>query len=551
MKELYKSFLDRLRVEKSVKIYGAGKFARTLCRLCDRKHIKVDFFVVTEREKNPTELLSRPVIALDQLPTSDLCNIVVGFEKREEMKRTVSFLLAHQVKNIIMVHPDLVNEIYCNFLIDEYSVQIFCEELRKRKKIIAYINDEEGEIILQYLKEKDIQIEAVCTDLPALLLSDNDTPVLSYEEMSEKSNDSTVVLTMNNVFWQRGFITKLRKSGFENIVLISEEIMQEIKQDHMRMVWESGKSGFHIVETVNIEKDFYAVQNDQGGGQYRWRVALWDRRPFKKEILENIRNGKMLEAYEKQFPNFNYLPYEEVLLGDIHNRDMNIEVYIARFHKDKITSHVVLPDWVIPIQVGKALTNIRIAEVCDDTGDNISLKNVDYSEGTALYWMWKNTHGQDYIGLFQYRRQMAMGADTLLQLSKYDVLLTVPTYILESIKDFFCQHFILEYDWKLMMKYIKQYDESYYETALKYEREQCYFSCNIFIMRRKYFDEMCSFIFSVLEKVDSYYNSISMVRKDRYLGYLVENLLSIYMMHNARRLKAAYTDMKFNHSLNN
>ena len=144
MKELYKSFLDRLRVEKSVKIYGAGKFARTLCCLCDRKHIKVDFFVVTEREKNPTELLSRPVIALDQLPASDLCNIVVGFEKREEMKRTVSFLLAHQVKNIIMVHPDLVNEIYCNFLIDEYSVQIFCEELRKRKKIIAYINDEIG-----------------------------------------------------------------------------------------------------------------------------------------------------------------------------------------------------------------------------------------------------------------------------------------------------------------------------------------------------------------------------------------------------------------------
>jgi len=109
----------------------------------------------------------------------------------------------------------------------------------------------------------------------------------------------------------------------------------------------------------------------------------------------------------------------------------------------------------------------------------------------------------------------------------------------------FCEYFVLEYDWKLMMHYIKEYDEAYYETAVKYENEQCYFACNIFIMRRKYFDEMCAFIFGVLEKVDGYYRNLPMVRKDRYLGYLVENLLSIYMMHNAKRLKAAYTDMKF------
>ena len=82
-------------------------------------------------------------------------------------------------------------------------------------------------------------------------------------------------------------------------------------------------------------------------------------------------------------------------------------------------------------------------------------------------------------------------------------------------------------------------------TALKHEKAHSYFPCNIFIMRREYFDEMCEFIFGVLEKVDGYYENIHMVRKDRYLGYLVENLLSIYMMHHAADRNIAYTDMKY------
>ena len=64
-------------------------------------------------------------------------------------------------------------------------------------------------------------------------------------------------------------------------------------------------------------------------------------------------------------------------------------------------------------------------------------------------------------------------------------------------------------------------------------------------MKRKYFDEACSLIFGVLEKIDAYYKERQLLRKDRYLGYLVENLLSIYVMHNASGLKIACTDMKF------
>lgn len=545
MRALYETFLKRVQEEESVKIYGAGKFAKTLCHLFDRNNIKVDAFVVADGKENPSELLNRPVISLDRLTQQDACNIVVGFEKREDMKKAASFLLDMHVRNMIMVSPDIVNDVYCNFIIDQDSKESLCSALAERKNIIAYINDIEGKSIVWYLRENGIRIEAVCTDMENLTLEE-DIPVLPYEEISDRHTDTTIVLTMNNVLWQRRYITRLRRSGFENIILIPDKIMREIKGDCRRLMWDKMGAGFHLQETENIERDFFAIQKEQGEKIYRWRIALWDEHP---EKLEYIRSGEMLHCYEKQFPDFVYFPYKEVPLHEIEKGDINIEVYMVRSHKDKKAEQIALPDWMIPIQAGKALTDVRIAEVCDDTGDNISLKNEDYSEGTALYWMWKNTSGQDYIGLFHYRRQMALGLDSLKNLAQYDVLLTVPTYASQPAKEFFCEHYILEYDWNILMRCIKEYDEDYFETALKYEKAQCFFPCNIFIMRRKYFDELCKLIFGVLKKVDSHYREIPMVRKDRYLGYLVENLLSIYMMHNAKRLKAAYTDMKFYYPL--
>lgn len=544
MRALYESFLERVKEGESVKIYGAGKFAKTLCHLFDRNNIKVDAFVVTDPKENTSELLHRPVIGLESLVYQEDCNIVVGFEKTEDLKKTTNFLISRRVKNIIMVSPKIVDDIYCNFVIDQGSTASFCRGMARRKKIIAYINDPQGEYIVRYLRSNGISVEAVVTDWPELALNE-DIPVLPYEQISGWEADGTVILTMNSINWQKTYITKLRRSGFENIILISEKIMKEMKGDYRKLFWAGMNAGFHLVEKANIEKGFYEIENERGKNTYRWRITPWDGYPYTKEVLDFIKSGKLVDAYERQFSGFSYLPYDEVPLCEIQKGDMNIEVYMAKSHKDKRLEQVPLPDWVTPIQVGAALTDKRIAEVCDDTGDNISLKNVDYSEGTALYWMWKNTGGQDYIGLFHYRRHMALGWDSLKKLTSYDVLLTVPTFTSKPLKKFFGDSYILESDWNLMMRYIKEYDQAYYETALEYEKERSIFPCNIFIMRRGIFDEMCAFIFCVLEKVDSFYKNIPMIRKDRYLGFLVENLLSIYMMHNAGRLKAAYTDMRF------
>ena len=54
----------------------------------------------------------------------------------------------------------------------------------------------------------------------------------------------------------------------------------------------------------------------------------------------------------------------------------DIKVLMVKSHADKpLKGSHFLNDWIIPIQAGAALTDIRIADCTDYTGENISLKN--------------------------------------------------------------------------------------------------------------------------------------------------------------------------------
>lgn len=547
MKQEYESFLKQIKNVKSVKIYGAGKFAKTLGYFLLRHGIEVEAFIVSDTDGNSDELLSRPVIALNSLSSIQLYNIVIGVIKKDDIKTVRKALEARQAKSIITVPSDIVDDIYYNFIFDTFSLDAITCALKKEQKIFVYISDSSGECAAAYMRDKNVQINALFTDrTDKFLLLDLDVPLFSYSKfLQQKNRDGVVVLAIKDLRWKKSFISRLRNDGFEKIVLFPDELIKKIVMNTCRKIWEEPGKGFRFIETGNVEKNYYLTQIEQEETIYRWRNPTITFGFCGRKIQEKIQNRKLLKEYCSQYPSCSFLPYEECHLTEVPKPDMILEVYMAKFHKDKKIASLSLPEWVIPIQVGKALTDISIAECCDNTGEHISEKNVDYSEGTALYWMWKNTCGQDYIGLFHYRRQMAMGKTTLEQLQQYDMLLTVPTCLGGCTKDFFCKNFILDFDWELMMKYIREYDMAYYETAQKHEKSQFYFSCNLFIMRRKYFNEMCAFIFGVLENVDRFYQERGLERKDRYLGYLVENLLSIYVRHQAGRLKIACTDMKY------
>ncbi len=547
MKTVYEAFLCRVRDAGNIKIYGAGKLARSLYLLFRRLGIVVDAFVVENVDGNPGKLYGRPVISLEEFALQDDCCLVAGMEKAPVAKSVLNMLMSREVKNIIAVPCDCIQEIYCNFVIDSPSSEGLCQMLSSAKRVILYINDMDGGIAAQYLQAKGVGIDVVCTDLKGFPMNfpKKNVQILSTEQLPEGDEDSAVLLTMGEPWLQSRYITRLRARGFEKIILMTKELKQEIREEYKKPVWEGNGEGFRVIEGCNVEEDHYVVQRRSDGKEYRWRVHFWDQFFCSEEQLEAVGNGCLLAEYERQYPGFHYLFCEETPLCQVEEAGGRVQVYMVRFHRDKRIEAFSLPDWITQIQAGAALTTQTISDIRDDTGDSISARNTDYSEGTALYWIWKNTQGPEYVGLFHYRRQMAMGKNSLQDIMQYDAVLTVPSYVPEGIRDFFCRRFIFENDWNLMMRFIREYDQAYFETALVYEKSHFYFPCNIFIMKRKYFDEMCSFIFGVTERVDAHYQKMGLNRRDRYMGFLVENLLSIYMMHHGGRLKGAYMDMKY------
>lgn len=131
----YENFVRRLEKETSVAVFGAGKFAKTLCYFLDRIGIQIDIFVVTELAGNQQKLLGRPVISLEQFREEGAGKVlVVGREQRRDTKADVCFLLDRHVEKILMVPQEAVNDIYCSMFLDGFDIDRLCDGLKRSRR---------------------------------------------------------------------------------------------------------------------------------------------------------------------------------------------------------------------------------------------------------------------------------------------------------------------------------------------------------------------------------------------------------------------------------
>ena len=245
-----------------------------------------------------------------------------------------------------------------------------------------------------------------------------------------------------------------------------------------------------------------------------------------------------------------YLSDQDEKSGDDESEHDNygadISIYVIHSIYDRKLS--VAPDdmkYEIPIQVGAALTDKRLFSVLDSDGkNNISSKNRQYCELTGIYWAWKNDRS-DYIGFSHYRRKFKITESQINRFIKMgvDVVVTCPIINFSTVRMQYGKDHILD-DWDELIDVIKEMAPEYYEAALKVQDGIYYYAYNMFIMSRNIFDRYCNFIFLLLEECEKRIGEKVDIYQNRYIGFLGERLLSIFIEKHGE-LKIAITDKTF------
>ncbi len=219
-----------------------------------------------------------------------------------------------------------------------------------------------------------------------------------------------------------------------------------------------------------------------------------------------------------------------------------ISVYITKFYKDQVLRHEYKREkWMKSIQAGAALTDVRVADMLDNTGDNISEKNVNYSELTAMYWISRHID-DDYLGLFHYRRILDVKEDDLYRIKEndIDVILPYPTIHYPDINEHH-KRYLKEQDWNAMLKALEECAPAYAKVLPDVFADKYFYNYNMLIARKQVFRDYCNWLFPILKRTEELSTPRGWERADRYIGYLGESLMTLYFMVHKNDLRIAHT----------
>ena len=217
--------------------------------------------------------------------------------------------------------------------------------------------------------------------------------------------------------------------------------------------------------------------------------------------------------------------------------EKDIKIIVASHKKYNMPEN----DMYLPLQVGsRGKEDLGYAR--DDVGENISSKNQHFCELTGLYWAWKNLEN-DYIGLVHYRRYFASKKKSK---NKFDAILTqkeaetylddydiiVPKkrkYYIETIESHY-KHTMMG---ETLDEAVKIVDEKYPEYAESFNKvlNRTYmYAFNMFIMKKQYLDEYCTWLFDILFELEERmkYKEYDAFHS-RFYGRVSERLFNVWL----------------------
>lgn len=158
------------------------------------------------------------------------------------------------------------------------------------------------------------------------------------------------------------------------------------------------------------------------------------------------------------------------------------------------------------LQLGKALTDEKIFDLTDDTGDNISQKNKYFAETTGVYWIWKNGLTSKYVGHEQYRRSFNLTNEEMVKaLENNDIIVPRIIKLEETIEQHYKRCHIIE-DLNMCERVVKDLYPDYaddYDKIIK--QNNLIYAGDTYITTKENYAKINEFIFSVLFEIEKRY----------------------------------------------
>lgn len=228
---------------------------------------------------------------------------------------------------------------------------------------------------------------------------------------------------------------------------------------------------------------------------------------------------------------------------------MDIKVVVATHKKYQMPKD----DMYLPLHVGKEGKD-DLGYIGDNTGENISVKNLYYCELTGMYWAWKNLNC-DYIGLSHYRRHFSIvkklpkdiegRVDNTIKYKDVCEILEDTDIILPEKRNYYIENLYSHYEHTMYIeplnetrKIIEERCPKYLEEFDKLHKRTSAHMFNMFIMKREIFNNYCTWLFDVLFELEK---RIPPEQYDkfhaRYLGRISELLLDVWININDLKYK--------------
>lgn len=220
---------------------------------------------------------------------------------------------------------------------------------------------------------------------------------------------------------------------------------------------------------------------------------------------------------------------------------MDTRIYICT-HKEFNPPQM---DGYIPIRVGSAIAESDFSFLRDDTGDNISEKNMHFCELTGLYWIWKNVEC-DIAGLCHYRRFL-QNEGRILERGYIEKLICEDGYDLIAPASG-STDYGTNYGHYAKVHHTSDFDITREVLHEKYPDYDCAFElfshtnlaslANMVIAKKQVLDEYCEWLFDILFEVEkrtdvSGYDAY----QSRLYGYLSERLFRIWILMHGYRVR--------------